>query len=83
MSTTTATRHGAPTTDIPRPGSHRQHEVLRLLPTPLLVFILVFLGVMVLTPVLYIFLASVNSDIRVANGEFWPSSVTFENYSKI
>ncbi|MGZ4662504.1 MAG: carbohydrate ABC transporter permease, partial [Arthrobacter sp.] len=83
MSATIAGRRSAPTADVDRPGSHRQHEVLRLLPGPLLVIILVFLGALVLIPVLYIFLASVNSDIGVANGEFWPSSVTFENYSKI
>nr|WP_235047048.1 hypothetical protein [Arthrobacter nitrophenolicus] len=83
MSTSTASRHSAVHHDIPRPGSKRQHEVLRLLPAPLLIIILVFLGAVVLIPVLYIFLASVNSDIGVANGEFWPSSVTFENYAKI
>jgi len=83
MSTTTAKRQGTPTSEVDRPGSHRQHEVLRLLPAPLLIIVLVFLGALVLIPVLYIFLASVNSDIGVANGEFWPSTVTFENYSKI
>ena len=49
----------------------------------MLTIILVFLGALVLIPVFYIFLASVNSDIGVANGEFWPSSFTLENYSKI
>lgn len=83
MSTSTATRRSPGTTDIPRPGSKRQHEVLRLLPGPLLTIILVFLGALVLIPVLYIFLASVNSDIGVANGEFWPSSFSLDNYSKI
>jgi multiple sugar transport system permease protein len=29
------------------------------------------------------FLASVNSDIGVANGEFWPSTFSLENYTKI
>lgn len=85
MSTSTASRrrNAAAAAAVPRPGSARQHEVTRLLPRSLLAIILVFLGALVLIPVLYIFLASVNSDIGVANGEFWPSSVTFENYTKI
>ncbi|MBT2514816.1 carbohydrate ABC transporter permease [Arthrobacter sp. ISL-30] len=66
-----------------RPGSRRQHEVTRLLPGPLLAIILVFLCAVVLIPVAYIFLASVNSDIGVANGEFLPSSFSLENYTKI
>lgn len=66
-----------------RPGSKRQHEVTRLLPGPLLAIILTFLCALVLIPVAYIFLASVNSDIGVARGEFLPSSVSLENYSKI
>ncbi|MDP9937658.1 carbohydrate ABC transporter permease [Paenarthrobacter nicotinovorans] len=66
-----------------RPGSKRQHEVTRLLPGPLLAIILTVLSAIVLIPVAYIFLASVNSDIGVANGEFWPSSFSLENYTKI
>ncbi|GAP56042.1 trehalose transport system permease protein SugB [Arthrobacter sp. Hiyo6] len=83
MSASAQTARRSAAQEVVRPGSARQHEVTRLLPRPLLAVILVFLCVLVLTPVLYIFLASVNSDIGVANGEFWPSSVTFENYSKI
>ncbi|MGA8788035.1 MAG: carbohydrate ABC transporter permease, partial [Paenarthrobacter sp.] len=66
-----------------RPGSKRQHEVTRLLPGPMLAIILTFLSAIVLIPVAYIFLASVNSDIGVANGEFWPSTFSLENYTKI
>ncbi|MFF1829259.1 carbohydrate ABC transporter permease [Paenarthrobacter sp. NPDC058040] len=66
-----------------RPGSKRQHEVTRLLPGPMLAIILTVLSAIVLIPVAYIFLASVNSDIGVANGEFWPSSFSLENYTKI
>ncbi|MFE5835493.1 carbohydrate ABC transporter permease [Arthrobacter sp. NPDC056493] len=66
-----------------RPGSKRQHEVTRLLPGPLLAVILGTLCAVVLIPVLYIFLASVNSDIGVAKGEFLPSSFSLENYTKI
>ncbi|MCP2049386.1 carbohydrate ABC transporter permease [Paenarthrobacter histidinolovorans] len=66
-----------------RPGSRRQHEVTRLLPGPMLAIILTVLSAIVLIPVAYIFLASVNSDIGVANGEFWPSTFSLENYTKI
>ncbi|MGO4857172.1 carbohydrate ABC transporter permease [Arthrobacter sp. 2MCAF14] len=66
-----------------RPGSKRQHEVTKLLPGPMLAIILTLLCALVLIPVAYIFLASVNSDIGVARGEFFPSSFSFENYSTI
>lgn len=66
-----------------RPGSRRQHEVTRLLPGPLLAIILTVLCAIVLIPIAYIFLASVNSDIGVASGEFWPSTFSMENYTKI
>ncbi|QOT18419.1 carbohydrate ABC transporter permease [Paenarthrobacter sp. YJN-5] len=66
-----------------RPGSKRQHEVTRLLPGPALAIILTVLCAAVLIPIAYIFLASVNSDIGVARGEFWPSTFSLENYSKI
>ncbi|MEV7604074.1 carbohydrate ABC transporter permease [Paenarthrobacter sp. NPDC089322] len=83
---TTSIRGTAPTETAAtgfRPGSKRQHEVTRLLPGPLLVIILTFLCAVVLIPIAYIFLASVNSDIGVANGEFWPSTFSMENYAKI
>jgi ABC-type glycerol-3-phosphate transport system permease component len=38
---------------------------------------------MVLTPILCIVLASLNSDVGVASGEFWPSSFSGESYTKI
>jgi multiple sugar transport system permease protein len=80
MSTSTAARRDPSTF---RPGSRRQHEVTRLLPTPLLVIVIGVLAAIVLVPMLYIFLASINTDISVARGDFWPAEVTFENYSKI
>jgi ABC-type glycerol-3-phosphate transport system permease component len=61
----------------------RNNEVTRLLPRPLLVVILVVVTVFVLLPVVYILLASVNSDIGVANGDFLPSQFTLDNYAKI
>ncbi len=60
-----------------------QQEVTRLLPGPLLAIILAVLCAVVLIPIFYIFLASVNTDIGVAGGEFWPSSFSLENYTKI
>lgn len=82
MSTATAAVGRQESEDF-RPGSKRQHEVLRLMPGPMLAIVLTALCALVLIPVAYIFLASVNSDIGVARGEFLPSSFSFENYSKI
>ncbi|HEX5199812.1 carbohydrate ABC transporter permease [Paractinoplanes rhizophilus] len=58
-------------------------EATRLLPRPLLVTITVLLCAMVLVPLSYIVLASLNSDVGVAAGEFWPSSFGLGSYSKI
>ena len=57
--------HGAP--------RHRRRGH-RLLPRPLLVIVTVVLCAMVLIPTAYIVLASLNTDIGVAEGQFWPSS---------
>lgn len=59
------------------------NDVTRLLPRPLLVGVLAALLVSVLVPVVYILLASVNSDLGVARGEFWPSAPTLANYVRI
>ncbi|WP_077489666.1 carbohydrate ABC transporter permease [Sinomonas mesophila] len=69
--------------EVDRPGSRQQKEVTRLLPTWLLGVVIAALCAFVLLPLLYIFLASVNSDLSVARGDFWPEAFTFENYSKI
>lgn len=58
-------------------------EAHRLLPTPLLVTVTVILLGMVLVPTLYIVLASLNSDVGVASGEFWPSSFSLDSYTQI
>ena len=58
-------------------------EATRLLPRPLLIILTVLLCAMVLTPVLYIVLASLNTDVGVAAGEFWPSTFSAESYTKI
>ena len=58
-------------------------EATRLLPRPMLVTLTVLLCAMVLVPISYIVLASLNSDVGVASGEFWPSSFSLESYRKI
>lgn len=58
-------------------------EVTRLMPRPLLAVITVLLCALVLVPILYIFLASLNTDVGVASGEFWPSSFSLDSYNKI
>jgi len=58
-------------------------EAHRLLPRPLLVVITVALVALILVPVSYIVLASLNTDIGVASGEFWPSSFDGSSYTKI
>jgi multiple sugar transport system permease protein len=58
-------------------------EAQRLLPRPLLVVLTALLCAIVLAPVLYIVLASLNSDVGVASGEFWPSSFSLHSYSRI
>jgi multiple sugar transport system permease protein len=59
------------------------NEAHRLLPRPLLVIVTVILCAMVLIPTAYIVLASLNTDIGVAEGQFWPSSFSLESYTKI
>lgn len=61
----------------------RSAEVTRLMPTWLIATLTTFLCVIVLVPIAYIFLASLNSDTGVAQGEFWPSSFSLESYTKI
>jgi multiple sugar transport system permease protein len=58
-------------------------EAQRLLPRPLLAVVTVILCAMVLIPTAYIVLASLNTDLGVAEGEFWPSSFSLVSYRKI
>src|SRR5919199_1177370 len=58
-------------------------EAQRLVPRPLLVIVTLVLCVIVVVPVLYVVLASVNSDLGVASGEYWPSSFSLKSYSLI
>jgi ABC-type glycerol-3-phosphate transport system permease component len=80
MATATATALPAPRKGKGRAGSEEAH---RLMPTPLLATLTTLLCLMVLIPVAYIVLASLNSDAGVASGEFWPSSFSAESYTLI
>jgi multiple sugar transport system permease protein len=74
----------APTAPVARRGNRTAAgEAHRLLPRPLLVIVTVILCAMVLIPSAYIVLASLNTDIGVAEGEFWPSTFSLESYTKI
>jgi multiple sugar transport system permease protein len=79
--TATAT---APAVPLQRRGNQTAAgEAHRLLPRPLLVIVTVVLCAMVLIPTSYIVLASLNTDIGVAEGQFWPSTFSLESYTKI
>lgn len=72
----------------PAPGRRRRRpdrsaEITRLLPRPLLVTVIAVLLVVTLLPVAYIVFSSVNSDIGVSQGEFWPSQFTLAHYVEI
>lgn len=58
-------------------------EAHRLLPRPLLVIVTAVLLAMVLIPTAYIVLASLNTDIGVAEGQFWPSQFSTASYTRI
>jgi trehalose/maltose transport system permease protein len=79
--TATATAPAAP---VQRRGNRTAaDEANRLLPPPLLGIVTVVLCAMVLIPTAYIVLASLNTDIGVAEGQFWPSTFSLESYTKI
>jgi trehalose/maltose transport system permease protein len=79
--TATAT---APAVSVQRRGNRTAaDEANRLLPPPLLGIITVVLCAMVLIPTAYIVLASLNTDLGVAEGQFWPSTFSLESYTKI
>jgi multiple sugar transport system permease protein len=79
--TATAT---SPAVPVQRRGNRTAaDEANRLLPPPLLGIVTVVLCAMVLIPTAYIVLASLNTDIGVAEGQFWPSTFSLESYTKI
>ncbi|ALV41435.1 sugar ABC transporter permease [Pseudarthrobacter sulfonivorans] len=61
----------------------RQQDVTRLLPTPVRTSVLILMCALVLGPVLYIVLASLNTDLGVASGEIIPKHLTIENYINV
>lgn len=61
----------------------REPAVARLLPAPVQAAGVVVLSVVVLAPVLYVFLASISSDLSVAGGTFLPTEYDLTNYSRI
>jgi multiple sugar transport system permease protein len=81
VTTTAAT---APAVPVRRRGNRTAAgEAHRLLPRPLLVIVTVILCAMVLLPTAYIVLASLNTDIGVAEGQIWPSTFSLASYTKI
>ena len=80
MTATTAVRAGSVSA---RAAGSRQAEVTRLLPNGLRVVVLVVLCALVIIPMAYIVFSSLNSDVRVAQGEFLPTSFSWENYARI
>lgn len=58
-------------------------DVQRLLPRPVQAAVVAVLLLFVLTPVLYMLFASVNDDLAVARGAFWPTGLHLDNYAKI
>jgi ABC-type glycerol-3-phosphate transport system permease component len=81
--TATATATG-PKTAARRPKARdAAGEARRLMPRPLLVILTVALCALVLVPILYIVLASLNTDVGVASGQFWPSTFSLASYTRI
>lgn len=67
-----------------RARSGRQSAAVnRLLPKPLLVTVIAGLCTMITIPLLYLVFASMNSDVEVARGAFFPTEFTLGNYAKI
>ncbi len=64
-------------------GRDAAGEAHRLMPRPLLVILTVALCALVLVPMLYIVLASLNTDVGVASGQFWPSRFSLSSYTRI
>src|ERR671928_2200383 len=79
----------ATTTATPRPSAWRPRartsssEAQRLVPRLLLVIVTLVLCLIIVVPVLYVVLASLNTDLGVASGEYWPSSFSLRSYSLI
>ena len=61
----------------------REAAVVRLLPRPLHAVLTTVLLVVVLGPIVYVFLASTNTDLSVAAGDIWPKHFSLGNYRRI
>jgi ABC-type glycerol-3-phosphate transport system permease component len=84
MTATAAATVAAPKTTARGPKARNAAgEAHRLMPRPLLVIVTVALCALVLVPVLYIALASLNTDVGVASGEFWPRRFSLTSYTRI
>jgi trehalose/maltose transport system permease protein len=85
MTTTTTSLTLTESVTVPRSRrpERRSTDVTRLLPRWLLVTIIVLLLVFIALPVLFIVFGSMNSDVAVARGDFWPSEFTLANYANI
>ncbi|WP_369045779.1 carbohydrate ABC transporter permease [Sinomonas sp. P10A9] len=87
MSTIEKTAGPVPNAARPKKGPGQRKdvssEVNRLLPGPLLAVGLVVLCAVIAVPLLYIVFASMNSDIEVARGAFFPTQFTLGNYTQI
>ncbi|NVM94111.1 carbohydrate ABC transporter permease [Arthrobacter wenxiniae] len=83
MSTLTRPRTPAGRTTNKAARNGRSAQVTRLMPTWLIAVLTTLLCILVLVPIAYIFLASLNTDTGVASGEFWPSQFSLDSYSKI
>lgn len=85
---TTAVEHEALLSHTPlrprkSPAGGQAAAVTSLLPKPLLVTGITVLCLAVAVPLLYIVFASMNSDVEVARGAFFPTDFTLGNYAKI
>jgi trehalose/maltose transport system permease protein len=87
---TTRTRPTATLTESITTGGARRRtkrpydtDVTRLLPRWLLVVVIAVIIAFIAAPVLYILFGSVNSDVAVARGEYFPSEFTLANYVEI
>lgn len=72
-----------PVTPRKSPAGGQSAAVTGLLPKPLLVIGITILCIVVAVPLLYIAFASMNSDVEVARGAFFPTEFTLGNYAKI
>jgi multiple sugar transport system permease protein len=58
-------------------------DVTRLLPKPLLVVVIAVIIAFIAVPVLFIVFGSLNSDVAVARGEYFPTEFTLAHYGEI